>query len=101
VAIDDFGTGYSSLRYLARLPIDTLKNDQSFVRMVTESPNDLTIVSAIIVFAHGLILDVVAERVETDEQRKILRLLRCDQMQAGKKHKRGPTYIDKARMLAL
>jgi len=81
VAIDDFGTGYSSLRYLARLPVDTLKVDQSFVRMVTESPNDLAIVSGIIVLAHGLNLDVVAEGVETAEQHKFLRLLRCDQMQ--------------------
>ena len=81
VAIDDFGTGYSSLRYLARLPVDTLKVDHSFVSMVTESPNDLAIVSGIIVLAHGLNLDVVAEGVETAEQHKFLRLLRCDQMQ--------------------
>ena len=81
VAIDDFGTGYPLLRYLARLPIDTLKIDRSFVSMVTENPNDLAIVSAIIVLAHGLDLDVVAEGVETEEQRKFLRLLRCDQMQ--------------------
>jgi EAL domain-containing protein (putative c-di-GMP-specific phosphodiesterase class I) len=81
VAIDDFGTGYSSLRYLASLPIDALKIDRSFISMLTESPNDLAIVSAIIVLAHGLDLDVVAEGVETVEQRKFLRLLRCDHMQ--------------------
>jgi EAL domain-containing protein (putative c-di-GMP-specific phosphodiesterase class I) len=81
VAIDDFGTGYSSLRYLARLPIDTLKVDRSFVAAMTEDPDDMAIVSSIISLAHGLDLDVVAEGVETEEQRKLLRLLRCDQMQ--------------------
>jgi EAL domain-containing protein (putative c-di-GMP-specific phosphodiesterase class I) len=81
VAIDDFGTGYSSLRYLARLPIDTLKIDRSFVTAMTEDADDMAIVSSIIALAHGLDLKVVAEGVETEEQRKLLRLLRCDQMQ--------------------
>ena len=81
VAIDDFGTGYSSLRYLARLPIDTLKIDRSFVIAMTDNADDMAIVSSIITLAHGLDLDVVAEGVETEEQRKLLRLLRCDQMQ--------------------
>jgi EAL domain-containing protein (putative c-di-GMP-specific phosphodiesterase class I) len=81
VAIDDFGTGYSSLRYLAHLPIDTLKIDRSFVIAMTDDADDMAIVSSIIALAHGLDLNVVAEGVETDEQRKLLRLLRCDQMQ--------------------
>jgi EAL domain-containing protein (putative c-di-GMP-specific phosphodiesterase class I) len=81
VAIDDFGTGYSSLRYLAHLPIDTLKIDRSFVMAMTENADDMAIVSSIISLAHGLDLNVVAEGVETEEQRKLLRLLRCDQMQ--------------------
>jgi EAL domain-containing protein (putative c-di-GMP-specific phosphodiesterase class I) len=81
VAIDDFGTGYSSLRYLARLPIDTLKIDRSFVTAMTDNADDMSIVSSIITLAHGLNLSVVAEGVETEEQNKLLRLLRCDQMQ--------------------
>jgi EAL domain-containing protein (putative c-di-GMP-specific phosphodiesterase class I) len=81
VAIDDFGTGYSSLRYLARLPIDTLKIDRSFVTAMTQNADNMAIVSSIITLAHGLDLNVVAEGVETEEERKLLRLLRCDQMQ--------------------
>ncbi len=81
VAIDDFGTGYSSLRYLARLPIDTLKIDRSFVIAMTGNADDMAIVSSIITLAHGLNLNVVAEGVETEEQRKLLQLLRCDEMQ--------------------
>ena len=81
VAIDDFGTGYSSLRYLARLPIDTLKIDRSFITAMTENADDMAIVSSIISLAHGLDLSVVAEGVETEEERKLLRLLRCDQIQ--------------------
>jgi EAL domain-containing protein (putative c-di-GMP-specific phosphodiesterase class I) len=81
VAIDDFGTGYSSLRYLARLPIDTLKIDRSFITSMTDNADDMAIVSSIITLAHGLNLNVVAEGVETEEELKLLRLLRCDQMQ--------------------
>lgn len=81
IAVDDFGTGYSSLRYLTRLPVDTLKIDRSFVAGMTENPDDMGLVSSIIQLAHGLNLDIIAEGVETEEQRKLLRLLRCDQMQ--------------------
>jgi EAL domain-containing protein (putative c-di-GMP-specific phosphodiesterase class I) len=81
IAIDDFGTRYASLKQLAHLPVDTLKIDRSFISSVTENPEDMTLVSNIISLAHGLNLNVVAKGVETEEQRKLLRLLRCDRMQ--------------------
>jgi diguanylate cyclase (GGDEF)-like protein len=81
IAIDDFGTGYSSLAYLARLPVEELKIDRSFVASMLDDPSAMTLVSTIISLAHALKLNVVAEGVETEEQAKILRLLRCDQMQ--------------------
>jgi diguanylate cyclase len=81
IAIDDFGTGYSSLSYLARLPVNTLKIDQSFVKIMTSSPEDMAIVSTIISLAHSLGFDVVAEGVETEEQARFLTLLRCDKGQ--------------------
>jgi EAL domain-containing protein (putative c-di-GMP-specific phosphodiesterase class I) len=81
ISIDDFGTGFSSLSYLKRLPIDTLKIDQSFIRDVTTDPDDAALVMAIVTLAHNLRLQVVAEGVETEEQLKFLHLLRCDEVQ--------------------
>lgn len=81
IAIDDFGTGYSSLAYLTRLPAQTLKIDRSFITAMLDDPGVMTLVSTIISLAHSLKLDVVAEGVESEEQAKFLRLLRCDQMQ--------------------
>jgi EAL domain-containing protein (putative c-di-GMP-specific phosphodiesterase class I) len=81
IAIDDFGTGYSSLGYLTRLPVQTLKIDRSFVTAMLDDPGAMTLVSTIISLAHSLKLTVVAEGVESEEQAKFLRLLRCDQMQ--------------------
>jgi diguanylate cyclase (GGDEF)-like protein/PAS domain S-box-containing protein len=81
IAIDDFGTGFSSLSYLAKLPVDTIKIDRSFVNDMVAGPEGLALVSTIINLAHSLKLKVVAEGVETEEQLRLLRLLNCDEMQ--------------------
>ncbi len=81
VAIDDFGTGYSSLSYLKKFDIDYLKIDQSFIRNLDMEESDLALSEAIIVMAHKLGLKVIAEGVETESQRDILKRIDCDYLQ--------------------
>ncbi len=81
VAIDDFGTGFSSLSYLAKLPIDTLKIDQSFIADMLGNAAGSTLVGTIITLAHAMNLKVVAEGVETVEQERLLSILGCDAVQ--------------------
>jgi EAL domain-containing protein (putative c-di-GMP-specific phosphodiesterase class I) len=78
VAIDDFGTGYSALSYLKRFDIDYLKIDQSFIRNLERDANDLVLSEAIVIMAHKLGLEVVAEGVETQAQRDRLVEIGCD-----------------------
>lgn len=81
ISIDDFGTGYCSLAYLKNFPIHTLKIDKSFVRDLATNTHDAAITTAIIALAHGLNMNVVAEGVETEEQRRLLQILDCKLMQ--------------------
>jgi diguanylate cyclase (GGDEF)-like protein/PAS domain S-box-containing protein len=81
ISIDDFGTGYSSFSYLAKIPLNSIKIDRSFISALTEHADQVTIVSTIILLAHALKLHVIAEGVETSEQRAQLQAMGCDELQ--------------------
>ncbi len=76
--IDDFGTGYSNLAYLVRLPISTLKIDKSFVMLMAENPANREVIRTIILLAANLGFRVIAEGIESEHQREVLKNLGCD-----------------------
>jgi diguanylate cyclase (GGDEF)-like protein len=97
VALDDFGSGYSSLNYLQKFPFDRLKIDRGFVASLGTSGTAGAIIQAIVTLGHALGMKVLAEGVETDEQRVLLRLTGCDEMQGYLFAKPRPAAaIDKA-----
>src|ERR1700676_1306880 len=84
LAVDDFGIGYSSMSYLRQFPIDVLKIDRSFVSQITSDPDDSAIVSAIINMGKSLKHVVVAEGIETREQRAYLQAQHCAEGQGNR-----------------
>jgi len=81
IAVDDFGTGYSSLNYLTKMPITNIKIDKSFIDNLVDSPEQKTVVSAIIMMAHAMKMGIIAEGVETNAQLEILKVLECTHIQ--------------------
>jgi len=99
IAIDDFGTGYSSLGYLAKLPVNALKIDRSFIITMAKDRDSMNIVSTIISLAHTLNLKVVAEGVDSEEQSRLLKQLKCDEIQGYLFSKPLPAAQVKAKFL--
>ncbi len=81
IALDDFGTGFGSLTHIKRFPIDRLKVDQSFVRDMETSPDNMAIVRTVAQLGESLGLDITIEGVETELQLTLLRAMGCDSMQ--------------------
>jgi len=81
LSIDDFGTGYSSLSYLKQFPLHALKIDRSFLKDINKRSEDAAIAIAIITLGHSMKLDVIAEGVETNEQKEFLKKQNCNIMQ--------------------
>jgi diguanylate cyclase (GGDEF)-like protein len=93
IAIDDFGAGYSSLSYLQSFPFDKLKIDRGFVAPLGKSENSGFIIQAIVALGRALNLSVLVEGVETEEQRVLLRLAGCDEMQGYLFARPGPRQM--------
>ena len=98
IALDDFGTGYSSLSYLQKFPFDRLKIDRAFVASLGTSGNAGAIIQSIVTLGHALGMKVLAEGVETDEQRVLLRLAGCDEMQGYLFARPAPADGDRQRL---
>ena len=95
IALDDYGIGYSSLKYLQRFPFDKLKIDKDFVTPLGRSANGAVIIHSIVGLGRALGLSVLAEGVETEEQRILLRLAGCDEMQGFLFASPAPREVDR------
>ena len=101
ISMDDFGTGFSSFSYLHRFPTDTLKIDRSFVSNMSQGSKNIEIVNTVVILAHKLGMDVIAEGIETEKEREILANFNCEYAQGYffakplKSHDATQLFIDK------